>query len=97
MLLYSRRGIRAARICPERFSNGDANTVQLQLHNAYRFAVDTRIIDELPYQFQSGAGSGLSNCSPVRRTASAIRCGLCRVVNIISVLSTCWPARHWIL
>jgi uncharacterized protein (DUF58 family) len=52
LLLYSRRGIRAARICPDRFSNGDVNTVQLQVHNAYRFPVSLKVIDELPFQFQ---------------------------------------------
>ncbi|RYZ24259.1 MAG: DUF58 domain-containing protein [Chitinophagaceae bacterium] len=52
LLLYGRKGIRAARICPERFSNGDENTVQLQVHNAYGFAVALKVIDELPYQFQ---------------------------------------------
>jgi uncharacterized protein (DUF58 family) len=52
ILLWSRRGIRAARICPDRFSNGDNNTVQLQIHNAYPFIIEAKVIDEIPYQFQ---------------------------------------------
>ena len=40
------------RILPERFSNGDKNNVGINVTNNYSFAVDVKIIDELPQQFQ---------------------------------------------
>ncbi|HEX4371747.1 MAG TPA: DUF58 domain-containing protein [Puia sp.] len=40
------------RILPERFSNGDKNNVSINITNNYSFAVDVKIIDELPEQFQ---------------------------------------------
>jgi uncharacterized protein (DUF58 family) len=40
------------RILPERFSNGDKNNVGINITNNYSFAVDIKIIDELPQQFQ---------------------------------------------
>lgn len=53
LLLYSRKqGMSAFRQLQERFSNGDENKVSLELENAYGFAVQCRIIDELPFQFQ---------------------------------------------
>ncbi|RYY40511.1 MAG: DUF58 domain-containing protein [Chitinophagaceae bacterium] len=51
-LLYTRKGIRANRIAPDRFSNGDDNKVLLQLYSSYPFPASVEIIDELPYQFQ---------------------------------------------
>jgi uncharacterized protein (DUF58 family) len=44
--------IHAERILPERFSNGDKNPVKLTIRSNYPFAVQLRIIDELPFQFQ---------------------------------------------
>jgi uncharacterized protein (DUF58 family) len=53
ILAYSRKkGIRAERILPERFSIGDDNKVHIRLTNNYGFPVRTSIIDELPVQFQ---------------------------------------------
>lgn len=53
LLLYAKRkALLAARICKERFSNGDKNLVQLQFYNNYLFSVSMKIIDELPFQFQ---------------------------------------------
>jgi uncharacterized protein (DUF58 family) len=40
------------RMLPERFSNGDKNNVGINITNNYSFAVDVKIIDELPEQFQ---------------------------------------------
>jgi uncharacterized protein (DUF58 family) len=45
-------GIEAERILPDRFSNGDENEVKLQVRNNYRFPVQIKLIDELPFQFQ---------------------------------------------
>ncbi|MBO9574043.1 MAG: DUF58 domain-containing protein, partial [Chitinophagaceae bacterium] len=52
IVLYSKTGITAERILPERFSNGDENQVSINLTNRYSFKTDIRIIDELPVQFQ---------------------------------------------
>jgi len=52
-LLYRlRQGITAARILPERMSNGDANGVRIDIMNSYDFTVAATVIDELPPQFQ---------------------------------------------
>jgi uncharacterized protein (DUF58 family) len=52
-LLYSRRrGVKARRILPDRFGNGDENKVSIQIQNLYHFKITCSIIDELPYQFQ---------------------------------------------
>lgn len=52
-LLYgSGKTIKAKRICPERLSNGDDNTIQFQLYNTYSNKVSLTIIDEIPFQFQ---------------------------------------------
>jgi len=49
LLLYAkRRALLAARVCQERFSNGDENKVVIQLHNNYSFTIDVELIDELP-------------------------------------------------
>lgn len=51
--LYSRKAaITAGRTTPDRLSNGDQNVIQLTLINNYSFTVKTKIIDELPFQFQ---------------------------------------------
>lgn len=52
ILLYTKKGISAQRFVPERLSNGDDNKVELEIENNYGFKVYTKIIDELPYQFQ---------------------------------------------
>jgi uncharacterized protein (DUF58 family) len=41
------------RIVPERFSNGDENSIKLVLQNTYPFTVKMQVIDELPQQFQN--------------------------------------------
>lgn len=46
---------KAIRMVPPRLSNGDKNTVTLQIRNRNRFAIDMRIIDELPVQMQERA------------------------------------------
>lgn len=53
VLLYAKRqGFEAERSVTDRFSIGDANPVNLSLHNRYLFPARVSIIDELPFQFQ---------------------------------------------
>jgi uncharacterized protein (DUF58 family) len=47
----------AARILPERFSNGDPNTIHVDLRSRYRFPVMVDVLDEVPFQFQQRDGS----------------------------------------
>ena len=42
----------AHRYLPEKLSNGDENTIKIQLTNKYAFSIDCEIIDEIPFQFQ---------------------------------------------
>lgn len=52
-VLYSKQNaITGYREVPERFSNGDENSVQLHISNQYPFSARCKIIDELPFQFQ---------------------------------------------
>ncbi|WP_027376574.1 DUF58 domain-containing protein [Kaistella palustris] len=51
-LFTNRSGIQAQRILPEKLSNGDSNSVKIDLKNNYDFRIKTKIIDEIPYQFQ---------------------------------------------
>ena len=51
-ILYSRKGMEAARYCADRFSNGDENRVTLQVKNRYAFPVSIELIDEAPVAFQ---------------------------------------------
>jgi uncharacterized protein (DUF58 family) len=43
-------GIRQA---PEKLSNGDENPITIRLESGYGFPVQVKVIDELPFQFQS--------------------------------------------
>ena len=53
IILFSvKTGIEASRITPERFSNGDENLVKININNFYLFSIQTKIIDEIPFQFQ---------------------------------------------
>ncbi|MCX2573472.1 DUF58 domain-containing protein [Pedobacter sandarakinus] len=45
-------GIFAKRLTPKRLSNGDENPIQVEIKNSYGFAVNLRVIDEVPFQFQ---------------------------------------------
>lgn len=51
-MLYSKNGLLASRLLPERFSNSDVNYVQVQFKNTYPFKTKLQLIDELPIQFQ---------------------------------------------
>ncbi|MBB4803003.1 uncharacterized protein (DUF58 family) [Flavobacterium nitrogenifigens] len=53
LLLYLvRTGLEAERITPEKLSNGDLNTIKINLRNHYNFPILIKIIDEIPFQFQ---------------------------------------------
>ena len=52
LLLRTENGLQAQRKLPKRFSNGDPNTVTIELKHAYPFTASVSIIDELPFQFQ---------------------------------------------
>lgn len=52
MLFSLSKGIFGRRTHAERFSNGDDNTVRVDIENYYRFPVQLSIIDEIPHQFQ---------------------------------------------
>src|SRR5690348_11770771 len=52
-LLFGGKGkITAQRITTARFSLGDENSVQLSIHNTYKFKAGLLIIDEQPTQLQ---------------------------------------------
>jgi uncharacterized protein (DUF58 family) len=52
VLFFRKEPVVVRRRLPEKFSNGDQNTVDLAVSNHYPFRVSIRIIDELPDQFQ---------------------------------------------
>ena len=53
MLLFNQKNaIYSQRILPEKLSNGDENSVKIDIKNNYPFRVDLKIIDEIPFQFQ---------------------------------------------
>jgi uncharacterized protein (DUF58 family) len=57
------------RICADRFSNGDDNTVTLKVRNHLGYAINVQLLDEVPVQFQlSNVGT---NCKvPANGTSS---------------------------
>ncbi len=50
--LFSKKGITANRIVPDKFSNGDENPIQIKVLNTYSFDTQIEIIDEIPAEFQ---------------------------------------------
>ena len=52
LLFGTKKGIKAHRNLPEKFSNSDENPVQIFVDNDYSFKVELKLIDELPVQFQ---------------------------------------------
>ena len=52
VLFAGKSRFKAERKTPERFSNGDLNTISVSLENNYSFAVTIELIDELPKQLQ---------------------------------------------
>lgn len=52
-LLYAKsKPITGQRNCKQRFSNGDDNSIELKISNAYSFPINADVIDELPIQLQ---------------------------------------------
>lgn len=52
LLFREKDGVVAQRILPEKLSNGDENPVKIDIKNKYSFKINTKIIDEIPFQFQ---------------------------------------------
>ncbi|MCU7619045.1 DUF58 domain-containing protein [Chryseobacterium sp. PBS4-4] len=52
LLFREKDGVLAQRILPEKLSNGDENPVKVDIKNNYSFKIITKIIDEIPFQFQ---------------------------------------------
>lgn len=52
LLFSSKKGILAQRKTAEKLSNGDENPVEISIQNNYSFTIKTRVIDEIPFQFQ---------------------------------------------
>ncbi|MEZ4838532.1 DUF58 domain-containing protein [Flavobacterium sp.] len=52
ILFTAKTGIDATRISPEKLSNGDENPISISIRNYYTFSIFTKVIDEIPFQFQ---------------------------------------------
>jgi len=52
LLFNQKNAVQAQRILPEKFSNGDENSIKIDIRNNYFFKVKTKVIDEIPFQFQ---------------------------------------------
>lgn len=52
LLFLTRNPIKAERIVPNRLSNGDENTILINLSHNYPFTISLELIDEIPFQFQ---------------------------------------------
>jgi uncharacterized protein (DUF58 family) len=52
ILFFTKTGIEATRITPEKLSNGDQNLINISIKNYYTFPIIAKIIDEIPFQFQ---------------------------------------------
>lgn len=52
LLFGQKKAISAVRTLPEKLSNGDVNSVKIDIKNSYFFRASLKIIDEIPFQFQ---------------------------------------------
>lgn len=52
MLFNQKNAVQPQRILPEKFSNGDENSIKIDIRNNYFFKVKIKVIDEIPFQFQ---------------------------------------------
>ena len=52
IVFIGKNKIKAHRILPDKFSNGDKNVIDLSINNNYSFTIHLEIIDEIPEQFQ---------------------------------------------
>lgn len=69
LLFKDNKALNASRIVPEKFSNGDANTIELQLKSNYPIDITLEIIDELPEQFQERDFSIIQQLKPREKKA----------------------------
>jgi uncharacterized protein (DUF58 family) len=51
-LLYAKNSIELQRHCAEKWSNGDDNTVSIDIRNGYSFGIKAEVYDELPEELQ---------------------------------------------
>lgn len=52
LLFAQNKTVEASRETPEKLSNGDENEIIIRIKNNYTFPIYSRIIDEIPFQFQ---------------------------------------------
>ena len=52
LLFAQNKTVEASREAPEKLSNGDENEIIIRIKNNYTFPIYSRIIDEIPFQFQ---------------------------------------------
>ena len=53
ILIFGSKGnITGERILPDKFSNGDQNSIAIRLLNSYVFTTSFQVLDEIPHQFQ---------------------------------------------
>jgi len=52
ILFLAKTGVEAQRNLAEKLSNGDENPIAISIKNYYTFSIQTKIIDEIPFQFQ---------------------------------------------
>lgn len=52
IVFIGKQKIEGQRIVPDKFSNGDSNTIEINIKNKYPFISYLEIIDEIPEQFQ---------------------------------------------
>lgn len=52
LLWLPKNPLSAQRILPEKLSNGDENSIKIDVRNQYFFPIKVTIIDEIPFQFQ---------------------------------------------
>lgn len=52
LLFNQKNAVSAQRILPEKLSNGDENSVKIDIRNSYSIKIKTKTIDEIPFQFQ---------------------------------------------
>lgn len=52
LVFNQKNALQAQRILPEKLSNGDENFVKIDIKNNYSFKITTKVIDEIPFQFQ---------------------------------------------
>ncbi len=69
ILFFVDKGINARRILPEKLSNGDENPIEIHIKNHYTFSISTKIIDEIPFQFQERDFMISKNIKASSRTA----------------------------